>query len=144
MQSSTRAPLFFTILPTNGNVNEMKARKKVLICEDNPVERKVIQMAVEGEGVETFIASDGRKALDLLEQHSDFDLVITDIHMPYNNGEDILERIRSHQRKDTPIVMISSDREEEVIQAALKLGVNVFIKKPIDPESVRRKVAAFL
>ncbi len=122
----------------------MKARKKVLICEDNPVERKVIQLAVEGENVETFLASDGRKALDLLEQHADFDLVITDIHMPYNNGDDILERIRRHQRKDTPIVMISSDREEEVIQLALKLGVNVFIKKPIDPESVRRKVAAFL
>ncbi len=125
-------------------MTEMKARKKVLICEDNPVERKVIQMAVEGDHVDTFVASDGRKALELLEQHSDFDLVITDIHMPYNNGEDILEGVRLHQRKDTPIVMISSDREEEVIQAALKLGVKVFIKKPIDPESVRRKVATFL
>lgn len=135
------APEFFTILlPT---MNKMKPRKKVLICEDNPVERKVIQMAVGGDH-DTFLATDGRKALELLEQHSDFDLVITDIHMPYNNGEDILEGVRRHQREGTPIVMISSDREEEVIQAALKLGVKVFIKKPIDPESVRRKVATFL
>lgn len=122
----------------------MTQKKKVLICEDNEVERKAIQLAVEGEGVQTFLASDGRKALAFLQEHSDFDLIITDIHMPYNNGDEILEIVRRGQGKTTPIVMISSDRQEEVIKLALKLGVDEFIEKPIDPRVVRSKLKRFL
>ncbi len=122
----------------------MIRKKKVLICEDNEVERKAIQLAVEGAGIETFLAADGRKALALLQESNDFDLIITDIHMPYNNGDEILELVRRQQGKKTPIVMISSDREEEVVKLALKLGVNEFIEKPVDPRVVRSKLKRFL
>jgi CheY-like chemotaxis protein len=115
-----------------------------LICEDNEVERKAIQLAVEGEGVETYLVPDGRKALALLHETNDFDLIITDIHMPYNNGDEILDLVRHQQKKTTPIVMISSDREEEVIKLALKLGVDEFIEKPVDPRVVRNKLKRFL
>lgn len=120
------------------------ALKKVLICEDNEVELKVIKLALEGENVETVVATDGRKALKMLSEITDFDLIITDIHMPYHNGDEILQVVREHQRKSTPIVMISSDQEEEVIKLALKLGVNTFIGKPINPEVVRKKIKPFL
>jgi CheY-like chemotaxis protein len=122
----------------------MTPRKKVLICEDNEVERKAIQLAVEGEGIETVLVPDGRKAIAQLEEANDFDLIITDIHMPYKNGDDILELVRRQQGRATPIVMISSDREEEVIKLALKLGVDEFIEKPIDPKVVRKKLKRFL
>ena len=122
----------------------MARNKKVLICEDNEVERKAIQLAVEADGIETFLASDGRKALALLHEFDDFDLIITDIHMPYNNGDEILDLVRRQQGKATPIVMISSDREEEVIKLALKLGVDEFIEKPVDPRVVRKKLKRFL
>ena len=119
-------------------------KKKVLICEDNEVERKAIQLAVEGEGVEIHLVPDGRKAMALLQGGNDFDLIITDIHMPYNNGDEILDLVRHQQKKTTPIVMISSDREEEVIRLARKLGVDEFIEKPIDPRVVRNKLKRFL
>lgn len=122
----------------------MTPRKKVLICEDNEVERKALQLAVEGEGIETVLVPDGRKAIAQLEEANDFDLIITDIHMPYKNGDDILELVRRQQGRATPIVMISSDREEEVIKLALKLGVDEFIEKPIDPKVVRKKLKRFL
>lgn len=117
---------------------------KVLICEDNEVEMKVLQVALEGEDVQIFLASDGRKAMKHLEEQEGFDLIITDIHMPYYNGDDILNLVRQHQGKETPIVMISSDRQEEVIKLALKLGVNEFIEKPIDPAKVKKAIKKFL
>jgi CheY-like chemotaxis protein len=79
---------------------------------------------------EVVVAKNGREALQLLrDQH--FDLVVTDIHMPYHNGEAILHLIRQEQRKTIPIIMMSSDGDEDVIAHAKKQGVNEFVKKPI-------------
>ncbi|HPH45415.1 MAG TPA: response regulator [Chryseolinea sp.] len=116
---------------------------KILVCEDDLVVMKVIQTALEGEPVEITSAKDGTKALEQLRENT-FDLIITDIHMPHHNGDEILKLVRIDQRKNTPIIMISSDTEEEVIAMALKQGVNEFIKKPIDATALRKKLKRFL
>jgi DNA-binding response OmpR family regulator len=64
--------------------------------------------------------------------------------MPYFNGDDILRLVRVEQGKKTPIIMISSDTEEEVIALALRQGVNDFIKKPIDAISLEKRLRKFL
>jgi PleD family two-component response regulator len=134
---------FLLVFPISFPTNESE-NMKVLICEDHEVEMKVIQVALAEENIEWITARDGRKALRILEENNDFDLIITDIHMPYNNGDEILHLVREQQKKNTPIIMISSDDQEEVIKLALKLGVNEFLEKPIDPEMVRRKVRKHL
>jgi DNA-binding response OmpR family regulator len=116
---------------------------KVLVCEDDVVVLKVIQVALESEHADVTCVTDGTKALDLLRQNT-FDLIITDIHMPHHNGDEVLNLVREKQKKNTPIIMISSDTEEEVIAMALKLGVNEFIKKPIDANALKKKVKKFL
>ena len=117
---------------------------RILLCEDHPVEMKVIQVALAGENIVWTCVDDGRKALRLLEAGNTFDMIITDIHMPYNNGDDILNFVRKQQNKTTPIIMVSSDDQEEVIKLALKLGVNEFLEKPLDPATVRKKVKKYL
>lgn len=116
---------------------------KVLVCEDDIVVLKVIQVALESENAEVTSATDGIKALEQLRLNT-FDLIITDIHMPHYNGDDVLNLVREQQKKNTPIIMISSDTEEEVIAMALKLGVNEFIKKPIDTNLLKKKLKKFL
>lgn len=116
---------------------------KVLVCEDDIIVMKVIQVALENENVEAIYLQDGRKALAYLAAH-EVDLIITDIHMPYNNGDEILKLVREDQKKNTPIIMISSDTAEEVIVLALKQGVNDFIKKPIDAMSFQKQLKKFL
>lgn len=117
---------------------------RILLCEDHPVEMKVIQLALEGENIDWTCVNDGRKALRLLEAGNSFDMIITDIHMPYNNGDDILNFVRERQKKTIPIIMVSSDHQEEVIKLALKLGVNEFLEKPLDPVAVKKKVKKYL
>src|SRR5690349_170435 len=116
---------------------------KVLVCEDDIVVRKVIQVVLEGKNIQATYANDGIKALDHLHRNT-YDLIITDIHMPFHNGDDVVKLVRVEQKRNTPIVMISSDTEEEVIAFALKQGVNEFIKKPIDATSLQQKLNKFL
>ena len=117
---------------------------KVLICEDNEVALKVIQVALENLKLETVVARDGRRAIQLLEIHNDFDLIITDIHMPFQNGDEVLSQVREYQGKNTPIIMVSSDADKDVIKMALKSGVNEFIEKPLDPKVLQQKVKKLL
>ncbi len=116
---------------------------KVLVCEDDIIVLKVIQVAFENENVEAVYLQDSRKAFQLLKEN-EFDLIITDIHMPYHNGDELLQLVRKEQKRKTPIIMISSDTQEEVVALALKEGVNEFIKKPIDAISFQKKIRKFL
>lgn len=116
---------------------------KILVCEDDIVVLKVIEMALEGYPIQLTSVKDGTKALEQLRENT-FDLIITDIHMPHHNGDEVLKLVRVDQRKNTPIIMISSDTEEELIALALKQGVNEFIKKPIDATSLRKRLKKFL
>jgi CheY-like chemotaxis protein len=116
---------------------------KILVCEDDVVVNKIIQVALEGPKIQLTHAKDGIQAMKLLKQDT-YDLIITDIHMPYHNGDEVLNFVRNEQKKNTPIVMISSDAEEEVIQMALKSGVNEFIKKPLDTDALRKKLSKYI
>ena len=111
---------------------------KILVCEDDNVVLKVIQVALEQEKMEGVFVNDGRKALAILTHNNDFDGIITDIHMPFHNGDEILHLVREVQKSTIPIIMISSDTQEEVITLALKLGVDSFIGKPLDPKDLSK------
>ncbi|MFD0999561.1 PleD family two-component system response regulator [Ohtaekwangia kribbensis] len=113
---------------------------KILVCDDDDVVLGIIKLTLQNAGMEPYLAGDGREALRHLREHEHFDLIITDIHMPYHNGDEILKMVREEQQKNTPIIMLSSDGEEEVIALALKLGVNEFITKPLDPAKLLKKI----
>jgi len=118
--------------------------KRVLVCDDEPIVHKVAGVAFEPYAVEVIHARDGRQAMEQLSSGTPFDLIITDIHMPHYNGDDILRVVREEQKKNTPIVMLSSDGEEEVIKMALRQGVNDFIVKPVDATRLIKKVKQYL
>lgn len=125
------------------NFHSFEMALRILVCEDDILVLKVIQVSLENENVEAFYLQDSRKAIQLLKEN-DFDLIITDIHMPYHNGDEILKLVRDEQKKKTPIIMISSDTQEEVIALALKLGVNEFVKKPLDAIAFHKKLQKYL
>lgn len=117
---------------------------KILVCEDDVVVLKVVQLALEQEKFEVVPAKDGKQAFQQLQSADDFDLIITDIHMPYHNGDEILKWVRIDQQRKTPIIMLSSDGDEEVIKLALKQGINEFIVKPVDAKDLIKKVKKLL
>jgi CheY-like chemotaxis protein len=117
---------------------------RVLVCEDDDTVIKVVQIALQDKNVTLTVARDGQQAIDRLEKGEEFDLILTDLHMPHKNGDDILKLVREDMKKNTPIVMFSSDGEEEVIALALKLGINDFIVKPMTVDSFLKKIKKYL
>ena len=110
-------------------------QKKILICDDDEAVLSMIQFKLTNDNIgQVYTARDGHQAIQQLKEQA-FDLVITDIHMPYHDGGEVLNMIRVVQKKTTPIIMLSSDGEEEVIALAKRQGVNEFIKKPIKSTS---------
>lgn len=116
---------------------------KALICDDDSIVLKLVELTLQEMGLETTTARDGDEALTLLDSIPRFDLLVTDIHMPYHNGDVVLQAVRNKD-KTIPIVMISSDADEDVIKMALKIGVNEFITKPVDPGLLKKKVRKLL
>src|SRR5688500_12711227 len=100
---------------------------KALVCDDDVACLRIIQNKLESENLIVFTAKDGKEGLRKLSEY-DFDVVITDIHMPFHSGDEHVSFIREGQKKNTPIIMLSADGEEEIIALAFRQGVDAFIK----------------
>jgi CheY-like chemotaxis protein len=110
---------------------------KILVCDDDAVLLRMVELSLLEQNLgEVVIAKNGREALEKLRTQS-FDLVVTDIHMPHHDGGDILNVLRQEQQKSTPVIMMSSDGDEDVIAMAKRQGINEFVKKPIRHEQVK-------
>ncbi|RAV98464.1 response regulator [Pseudochryseolinea flava] len=115
------------------------APMKALVCDDDIACLRIIQKKLESENLIVFTAKDGEEGLRKLKEF-DFDIVITDIHMPFHSGDELVSFIREKQKKATPIIMLSADGEEEIIALAFQQGVDAFIKKPVKPDDLIRTV----
>jgi DNA-binding response OmpR family regulator len=112
---------------------------KALVCDDDIACLRIIQRKLESENHIVFTAKDGEEGLRKLREF-DFDVVITDIHMPFHSGDELVSFIRNEQKKNTPIIMLSSDGEEEIVALAFQQGVDAFIKKPVKPDDLMKTV----
>ena len=100
---------------------------KILVVEDDPIMLKAIGNILTKSGYEITIAKNGKEAFEKLAS-IEFDLVLTDLMMPFNNGLEIVEKSR---KLNTPVIVVSSVGSEDIITECFKLGISDFLKKPI-------------
>jgi len=105
---------------------------KILIIEDEELMLKALQFRLVKDGYEVVTARDGMQALELINS-SVFDLVITDIMLPFVGGLEIVNKIKSDPAsKDTPVIVLSAVGLEKTVMEAFNLGANDFITKPFN------------
>jgi two-component system sensor histidine kinase RpfC len=110
------------------------ARKlRVLVADDNPINREVIGKILERGGHSVVLANDGEQALDMLEREQP-DIVLLDRNMPVLGGMETLQAIRliTRGRERLPVLMLSADVTPEVKREALEAGFDAFLPKPIE------------
>ena len=116
-----------------------QALRKLLIIDDDPKLLMSYRDLLLPYGFEIFTASDGQKAIPIVEQHPDIMLVILDLMMPAMDGREWLRWFRT-QRKDPAVIIISAYKisEEENLQPS------AFLEKPFTPTALLRKVRQLL
>jgi CheY-like chemotaxis protein len=120
------------------------SRKTILLVEDNPSDVDLTKRALSKGRVanELVVAEDGQEALDYLQctgpylgrDPSDLPaLTLLDLKLPKVPGLEVLRRIRSDPKlRRLPVVILTSSNEERDVAAGYDLGVNSYIRKPVD------------
>ncbi|MBI5015446.1 MAG: response regulator [Deltaproteobacteria bacterium] len=86
-------------------------------------------------------ATNGKEALDLLDQGEVFGLIITDLNMPVMDGIEFTRRVRSHLLcESTPVLMATTESEGSQRELAKKAGVNGFLNKPLRPDALQAAI----
>lgn len=118
---------------------------RVLVVDDSRAARQVLVAAMTSLGSETCDeAADGAEALKRFVS-SEYDLVVTDVHMPRLDGLKLIHHIRSGSRHaQVPILVVTTDRTEAERARALGAGASAFLSKPVGPEDVSRAAASLL
>lgn len=103
---------------------------KIIVVDDDVIMLQAIKTMLVRQGYQVFATTDAQDALDTIEEE-DFDLIISDIMMPYVSGIELLSSIKA-RKKNLPIIIISALDQQEVILTAFEEGAEDFVKKPIN------------
>ena len=110
---------------------------KILIAEDEPVSRRLLQSYLQKWGHEVVVTTDGLQAWQMFEQ-GEFPLVITDWMMPEMDGVDLIRRIRQAERSfHVYIILLTGRSQKEDVVEGMEAGADDFVTKPFDRDELR-------
>jgi len=125
---------------------DVLAHGRVLLVEDNRVNRMIAERLLEKMGVDTVVAEDGEKALRAYEE-GDFDLILMDCQMPVMDGYDATTEIREREVVSggrVPIVALTASARDSDRQRCLDVGMDAFLSKPLTVTELRAAVVHWL
>ncbi len=116
--------------------------KNILIIDDSESIRELVGASLEEADFSVHKAINGQDGLDQL-LGKDIHLIITDLNMPVMDGLTFVKELRGNTLySDIPIVMITTEGAKSEVVEALKMGVNNYIVKPFDKDTLLGKVKA--
>jgi DNA-binding response OmpR family regulator len=117
---------------------------RILVVDDEPHIRRVLDAMLEKEGFEVVLAADGLEGLRAIAER-DVDLVILDLMMPGATGLEVLAKIRTDPgRSDTPVVILTAKGQDADREAALAGGADDFLTKPFSPKKLVARIREIL
>lgn len=118
---------------------------RILIADDDPVMRHLLTSIVRKEGYDTVVVDDGREAYRILQSDADFRAGIFDMMMPHLEGLDIIRYMRTEKRlQRIPVMMISAERDLQLMAKSFVAGATVFLTKPFNTEQFQSTLRILL
>lgn len=119
-------------------------RGRVLVVDDDPLNRLQLLQGLNAQGYSTAQAEDGEEALEILAEDA-FDLVILDILMPKLDGFEVLQRMKDDGTlRDIPVIVISALDEMDSVIRCIRMGAEDYLSKPFEPTLLEARVGASL
>ena len=115
---------------------------KVLLAEDDPGSRRLVNVHLSAAGYEVIEAEDGQLAWELFQRDT-FHIVITDWMMPKMDGPTLIHNIRSNGQKSyTYIIMLTAIDDKPKVVMGLEAGADEYLTKPFDSRELIARVAS--
>ena len=123
-------------------VNRSKARPRILVADDHPVNREVLVRQLELLGVNADTVNDGVEALEAWAASGGrYAAVLADIHMPRMDGHELSRQIRAAEAKNgatrTPIVAVTANAMKGEDERCLAAGMDAYLAKPVNMDQLR-------
>ncbi|NOZ73382.1 MAG: response regulator transcription factor [Chloroflexi bacterium] len=116
------------------------SQETILVVDDDAALVRGLTLTLQAEGYQVLTASDGLKALSLLES-SHIDLIIADVAMPKMNGYQLLERVRQNPEwVAIPFLLLTGRAMDSDVRYGKELGVDDYLIKPVDPDDLLASV----
>ncbi len=114
----------------------------ILSVDDSSIIRRIVSMSVGVLGYTFAGVGDGFEALEFLEQkHDEVVLILLDCNMPGMSGFELLEQLKSDERyRDIPVMMVTTESEQESIVRAIKGGAVNYLVKPFTVDDLAIKI----
>ncbi|MFZ4464820.1 MAG: ATP-binding protein, partial [Bacteroidales bacterium] len=116
---------------------------KVLVVEDIALNQLLMKTLLDDYGFEREIASNGKIAIQKLQQ-SNFDIILMDLQMPEMNGFEATEYIRHNMKLNIPIIALTADVTTVDLAKCKAVGMNDYIAKPVDERLLYNKIIALV
>jgi CheY-like chemotaxis protein len=114
--------------------------KRILIAEDNPVNRELLRELLEMQGYEIFEACNGQEALNMIEQNHP-DLLVLDLGMPIMDGFATIKKIRADPAMaGLPVLAATAYAMRGDREKTFEAGFDGYLPKPINPTTLRQEI----
>jgi len=135
-------------VPEHGKITKQNfsefAGERILVAEDNLINQKVLLGLLAESGIELVMANDGQEALDILENDTNFLMILMDAHMPRVDGFQATRIIRANPKFDHIVVVaLSGDTASDDIQKMKNAGMSEQLEKPLRMESLYNIIYAY-
>lgn len=115
---------------------------KILVVEDNPMNMELTTDLLESYGYEVEQAEDGEKALDIVNEINNLDLILLDIQLPRMDGLEVLNHLKkSDKSKNIPVIALTAHAMRGDENKFINAGCAGYISKPIDIHEFKDTVA---
>lgn len=118
----------------------MGVQHKILLVDDVPAQRTLLNMCLEQGDFGVIEAGNGEEAFRVLEKEPEIRLVITDLDMPVMDGFDLISKVRESDLRYRYIIVLTSSEDKKSLVKALSLGADDYISKPVRPDELRLRV----
>lgn len=119
------------------NTDIPKTKKSILVVDDEPDVRMVLEAILTPSGYSVTQARDGQEALELLAEKK-FDLMFLDLMMPRVSGEEVLEQLRHQGRiEEMPVIVLTAKSQPKEVEKGYKEGASFYVVKPFNNATIR-------
>jgi two-component system cell cycle response regulator len=116
---------------------------KILIADDDPISRRMVQVCLDKAGYEAVVAGDGLEALSELEKRDSPRLAVLDWMMPHLDGLKVCEAVRKRSSDAyVYIILLTANEKSEQIVRGLEAGADDYLTKPFDVEELKARIRA--